>query len=134
MPTLATTTLALAVQDLRRRGVIIRRLSAVEGLAAAKVVCFDKTGTLTLNEMTVVRLYWNNTRARLSGEELRASVVDCEADSGLTRLFELAILCNDADLADVPGTTTMDRPLSSRWFGPRCGRVSTSRRFGRATR
>jgi P-type Ca2+ transporter type 2C len=106
LPTLATTTLALAVQDLRRRGVIIRRLSAVEGLAAAKIICFDKTGTLTVNEMSVVRLYWNDTRARLCGERLRAvggSVVDCEADSGLTRLFELAILCNDADLADAPG-------------------------------
>jgi P-type Ca2+ transporter type 2C len=105
LPTLATTTLALAVQDLRRRRVIIRRLSAVEGLAAAKVVCFDKTGTLTLNEMSVVRLYCNSTRARLSGERFRTdsgSVVDCEADRGLARLFELAILCNDADLADAP--------------------------------
>jgi len=106
LPTLATTTLALAVQDLRRRRVIIRRLSAVEGLAAAKVVCFDKTGTLTLNEMSVVRLHWNSTRARLNGEQFRTyggAVVDCAADGALARLFELAILCNDADLGDQPG-------------------------------
>jgi P-type Ca2+ transporter type 2C len=105
LPTLATTTLALAVQDLRQRRVIIRRLSAVEGLAAAEVVCFDKTGTLTLNEMSVVRLYWNDTRARLTGEEFRTadgSVIDCQVDRGLARLFELATLCNDADLADTP--------------------------------
>jgi Ca2+-transporting ATPase len=105
LPTLATTTLALAVQDLRRRRVIIRRLSAVEGLAAATVVCFDKTGTLTLNEMSVVRLYWNNIRARLTDEQFQTdsgSVIDCEADRGLARLFELATLCNDADLADTP--------------------------------
>jgi len=40
LPTLATTTLALAIQDLRRRGIIIRRLSAVEALAAVEVACF----------------------------------------------------------------------------------------------
>ncbi|MBO0735749.1 MAG: cation-transporting P-type ATPase [Alphaproteobacteria bacterium] len=102
LPTLATTTLALAVRDLRRRRVIIRRLGAVEGLAAAQVVCFDKTGTLTLNDMSVVRLYWNRTRARLGGDRFQTdggSVVDCATDAGLARLFELAALCNDADLA-----------------------------------
>jgi Ca2+-transporting ATPase len=103
LPTLATTTLALAVQDLRRRRVIIRRLGAVEGLAAVNIVCFDKTGTLTLNEMSVVRLYWNNSRARLTNEQFRTnsgSVVDCQADRGLARLLELAVLCNDAGSAD----------------------------------
>ena len=71
LPTLATTTLALAIQDLRRRRIIIRRLSAVEGLAAVEIACFDKTGTLTLNDMSVVRLYWNQTRARLVDEQFR---------------------------------------------------------------
>jgi P-type Ca2+ transporter type 2C len=120
LPTLATTTLALAVQDLRRRRVVIRRLSAVEGLAAAKVVCFDKTGTLTLNEMSVVRLYWNRTRARLSGEQLRTdvgSVVDCAVDSGLARLFELAILCNDADLADAQPPPFPPQRAGEGWGG-----------------
>jgi P-type Ca2+ transporter type 2C len=106
LPTLATTTLALAVQDLRQRRIIIRRLAAVEGLAAVNVACFDKTGTLTLNEMSVVRLYWNNTRARLTEEQFQpdsGSVVDSKADRGLARLLELATLCNDADLSAAPG-------------------------------
>jgi Ca2+-transporting ATPase len=103
LPTLATTTLALAVQDLRQRRIVIRRLSAVEGLAAASVVCFDKTGTLTLNDMSVVRLYWNRNRARLRGEQFltdRGAVVDCDLDRALARLFEVAVLCNDAGLRD----------------------------------
>jgi Ca2+-transporting ATPase len=106
LPTLATTTLALAIQDLRRRRVIVRRLGAVEGLAAARVVCFDKTGTLTINEMSVVRLYWNKTRARLTDEQFRTdsgSVSNSEVDRGLAHLFELATLCNDAGLPEVPG-------------------------------
>jgi P-type Ca2+ transporter type 2C len=103
LPTLATTTLALAIQDLRRRRIITRRLSAVEGLAAVEIACFDKTGTLTLNDMSVVRLYWNETRARLVDEKFRTatgSAMDCTADRELARLFELAILCNDVELLD----------------------------------
>ena len=103
LPTLATTTLALAIQDLRRRRIIIRRLSAVEGLAAVEIACFDKTGTLTLNDMSVVRLYWNQTRARLVDEQFRTAtgaVADCTTDRELVRLLELAILCNDVELLD----------------------------------
>ena len=103
LPTLATTTLALAMQDLRRRRIITRRLSAVEGLAAVEIACFDKTGTLTLNDMSVVRLYWNETRARLVNEKFRTatgSAMDCTADRELARLLELTILCNDVELLD----------------------------------
>ncbi|HJY47053.1 MAG TPA: cation-transporting P-type ATPase, partial [Stellaceae bacterium] len=103
LPTLATTTLALAIQDLRRRRIIIRRLSAVEGLAGVEIACFDKTGTLTLNDMSVVRLYWNQTRARLVDEQFRTeagAVADGTTDRELVRLLELAILCNDVELLD----------------------------------
>jgi P-type Ca2+ transporter type 2C len=107
LPTLATTTLALAIQDLRRRRIIIRRLSAVEGLASVEVACFDKTGTLTVNDMSVVRLYWNEMRARLGENEFRTydgTVVDCTTDREFSRLLELAILCNDAEDADAAGS------------------------------
>src|SRR5205085_6099095 len=107
LPTLATTTLALAIQDLRRRRIIIRRLSAVEGLAAVEIACFDKTGTLTLNDMSAVRLHWNETRARLADDKFRTatgSVVDCTNDRELARLLELAILCNDVELLDAAGS------------------------------
>ena len=103
LPTLATTTLALAIQDLRLRRIIIRRLSAVEGLAGIEIACFDKTGTLTLNDMSVVRLYWNQTRARLTDEQFRTetgAVADRTTDRELVRLLELAILCNDVELVD----------------------------------
>ena len=103
LPTLATTTLALAIQDLRRGGIIVRRLGAVEALASVDVACFDKTGTLTRNEMCVVRLYWNEMRARLVDEQLQTdsgSIVDSMTDRELARLLELAILCNDVELSD----------------------------------
>lgn len=48
-------TLSLARASLRmaNQGVIIKRLSAVETLGCASVICSDKTGTITRNEMTV---------------------------------------------------------------------------------
>jgi Ca2+-transporting ATPase len=107
LPTLATTTLALAIQDLRLRRIIIRRLNAVEGLAAVDVACFDKTGTLTLNDMSVVRLYWGETQARLADEQFHTAsgaVVDVATDRELARLLELAILCNDVELRDSAGS------------------------------
>ena len=56
---LPTITLALAagVAMLARRGALVKRLSAVETLGAAAVVCTDKTGTLTENRMRAVRVW-----------------------------------------------------------------------------
>ncbi len=55
---LPTFTLALAMGSLRmaRKNVLVKRLSAVEGLGAVHVICTDKTGTLTENSLAVTRL------------------------------------------------------------------------------
>ena len=50
---MATITLALGVLRLAKRGVVVKKLPAVEALGSMSVLCADKTGTLTMNEMTV---------------------------------------------------------------------------------
>ena len=52
-----TVVLSIGVTNMSKRGAIIRRLTAVEALGCAQVICSDKTGTLTQNKMTVVNEY-----------------------------------------------------------------------------
>lgn len=57
LPIVATITLALGVLRLAKRGVVVKKLPAVEALGSMSVLCADKTGTLTMNEMTVDAVY-----------------------------------------------------------------------------
>lgn len=53
MPVAITIALAIAARRMAARGVIVRRLHAVEGLGSCSMIASDKTGTLTCNQLTV---------------------------------------------------------------------------------
>jgi len=53
-PVVLTVFLALGAWRISRRGVLTRRMPAIEMLGAATVLCVDKTGTLTENRMSVI--------------------------------------------------------------------------------
>ena len=55
-----TVVLSIGVTNMSKRGAVIRRLTAVEALGCAQVICSDKTGTLTQNKMTVVEEHADN--------------------------------------------------------------------------
>lgn len=65
-----TVTLSLAgsVQRMAHQHALIKKLSSVETLGSASVICSDKTGTLTKNEMTVQELWTPERDYRVTGE------------------------------------------------------------------
>ncbi len=97
LPTLATTALAIGVEQMRRREVLVRRLDAIETLAAVNVIAFDKTGTLTQNQMSVTAIACAGKRYDASDVAIRR-VDAAEARPELQRLLEIIALCSDARL------------------------------------
>ena len=77
LPAVVTIALAVGVQRMAARHVLIRRLPAVETLGCATVICTDKTGTLTTGVMKVREL-WGRDHTRL----LFAGAACCDAELG----------------------------------------------------
>jgi magnesium-transporting ATPase (P-type) len=108
LPVAVTVTLSIATTRMARRNVVVRRLTAVEGLGSCTFIASDKTGTLTVNRQTVRRLVLpGGEELAVSGEaysgEGSVTMVDGSAlPDGLANAVRTAVevgaLCNEAML------------------------------------
>ncbi|MFA6489244.1 MAG: calcium-translocating P-type ATPase, PMCA-type [Candidatus Micrarchaeia archaeon] len=94
LPTVLAITLALGVQKMARRNAIVRKISAVETLGSATVICTDKTGTITQNLMTVQEIVLPEKTYGISQGELDSQAM--RRDTSLSRAVEVMALCNNA--------------------------------------
>jgi Ca2+-transporting ATPase len=102
LPAVATTTLALGIQRMRQRKILIRALNAVEALGSVQVVCLDKTGTITQNYMVVQAIHLPTGSMELEDGKLRQgreTLAAAASHLALTQLLEIGVLCSESDVA-----------------------------------
>jgi Ca2+-transporting ATPase len=107
LPAVVTIALALGVQRMVTRHVLIRKLPSVETLGSASVICSDKTGTLTKNEMTVKSVFTEGSYITVSGIGYEPKgdffigehKINPGDHIGLQDVLRCGVLCNGAEMA-----------------------------------
>jgi calcium-translocating P-type ATPase len=108
LPVALTVALSIAVNRMAQQNVIVRKMTAVEGLGSCTLIASDKTGTLTVNEQTVRRVVLPSGQeivvsgAGYSGEG-EVTTADGGAVAAATKeqlgaLVEAAAICNEGTL------------------------------------
>jgi len=90
LPAILSVTLARGARAMARRGVIVRRLNAIENLGSMDVLCTDKTGTLTEGLVRVERACDASGAPR--SEVLRDAYLNALYQTGLPNPLDEAIL------------------------------------------
>lgn len=115
LPAIVTVALSLGVQRMIKKKAIVRKLSAVETLGCASVICSDKTGTMTENQMTVKEIYINGRTLYVTGDGYQTQgdflynqkkIEDSHAN--LKSMLLYGMLCNHASISLKKGKNVVD--------------------------
>lgn len=115
LPAIVTVALSLGVQRMIKRKSIVRKLSAVETLGCATIICSDKTGTITENEMTVKQIFLNDEIIHVSGDgyQLDGHFYQNEEEvtssyPNLASMLTYGMICNHANIVIQKGKYKID--------------------------
>ncbi|HSB65160.1 MAG TPA: cation-transporting P-type ATPase, partial [Anaerolineales bacterium] len=104
LPATVTLSLAVAVQRLAQKGVLVKKLSILETLEHVSIICTDKSGTLTQNQMTVRQVWVGGKPLVVTGNgyepvgEFVPNPGTQAAENDLRALLTASMLCNNSRL------------------------------------
>ena len=90
LPAIVSVTLSAGARVLARRGVLVRRLEAIESLGGVDILCTDKTGTLT--EGTIVLEQACDAAGAGSDEILKLGFINASLETGIRNPLDEAIV------------------------------------------
>lgn len=90
LPAIISVTLSAGARAMSKRGVIVRRLDAIENLGSMSVLCTDKTGTLT--EGTIVLREVLDAATRPSDTVRQLAYVNAALETGIQNPLDAAIV------------------------------------------
>lgn len=90
LPAIISVTLSAGARAMARRGVIVRRLDAIENLGSMTILCTDKTGTLT--EGTIVLNEALDAGGARSEEVLRLACLNAAFETGIANPLDAALV------------------------------------------
>ena len=90
LPAILTVNLGRASQRMARRGVLVRRLSAIENLGSMDVLCTDKTGTLTEGRIALDGAF--DPSGIPSSTVLELAALNASLETGIDSPIDAAIL------------------------------------------
>ena len=90
LPAIISVTLSAGARAMSRRGVIVRRLEAIENFGSMDILCTDKTGTLT--EGTIVLNGALDAGGRPSDEVRRLAFLNAAFETGIENPLDAAIV------------------------------------------
>ncbi|MBI2057143.1 cation-translocating P-type ATPase [Candidatus Pacearchaeota archaeon] len=105
-PVVLTTSLSVGAYRMAKHNAIVNRMSIIETLGETTVICSDKTGTITKGEMTVKKIFQDNSLIEISGTGyegkgdflINNKKINLEKENVLNNLFKCAVLCNDSKI------------------------------------
>ena len=106
LPVVLISTLAVGAGRMAKKNAIINRMSVIESLGEATVICTDKTGTVTTGEMTVKEILLGSEVIKVSGAgyegvcdfTLKGKKVKLEENNKFEMLIHAALACNDTKI------------------------------------
>jgi len=90
LPAIVTVTLSAGARSMGERGVIVRRLEALENLGSMDVLCTDKTGTLTEGRSELAEAL--DASGRGSPEVLRLAFLNAAFETGIDNPLDSALV------------------------------------------